>query len=63
MKIQIELRDTSRVRDTVTGHSRDNMIRRMFGSTARGINVRMGAPLTIVNNQGQVLGQAIFYEV
>lgn len=63
MKTKIEIRDRSRERDDITGYSRDNLVKRMFGSTAYGINIRMDEPFTVCKGGGRVVGSAIIHEV
>lgn len=62
MKTKLEIRDRSRDRETITGYSRDNLVRRMFGSTAYGINIRIDEPFTVVKSGGRVVGSAIIHE-
>lgn len=62
MKPKLEIRDRSRERDTITGYSRDNMVRRMFGATACGINIRIDEPFTVCKAGGRVVGSAIIHE-
>ena len=62
MKIKLEIRDRSRERAPITGYSRENLVRRMFGRTAYGLNVRIDEPFTVVGAAGRVLGSAIIHE-
>ena len=62
MKTKLEIRDRSRERETITGYSQDNMIRRMFGSSAFGINMRIDEPFTVCTAGGRIVGSAIIHE-
>ena len=65
MKQKLQLRDRMHEHDTITGYSRCNMVRRMWGSTAKPFdseNQRLDEPFTVVGADGLILGSAIFHE-
>jgi hypothetical protein len=62
MKTKLELRDRTHAKDTITGYSKHNMIMRMFGKSAYGINAKIDEPCTVCAGRGRVIGTAIFHE-
>ena len=61
--MKIELRDRTKQRDAITGRSLDNMVRRMYGTTAWALGPVVEEPFTVVHRDGRILGTAIYYEV